>query len=433
MGDSTGQDWRPALKIYGICLFGLVLSNVDQAFFGFAIPGLIKEFKIGLESVGVVLSVSFVFAAFFTLFVGMMADMYGRRRVYIVCLILPAILVGLHAFVPDITTLTIIRALAFGLTSALVPIATTYTAEVAPDRYRGVLTGLLQVGFPLGWFIASLISAPILAAYGWRYIFLPAFLVVPMAVALAFVLPESGRFLAGKPKKDSARKIRTTPLGLSGHLSTLKDPIFKRRIVLCAILFFFHGGAYAGTAFYFPQFLTDSRGYSEQDAAALTGLSYFIGLIGYFSAAFVGEFFMTRRNTIAIWVSLGALAFTGFVWLADNRTSDLIWFGLMTIFFYGSAAVMWPLSAELFPTRVRATASAISNAGIMVGFAVYPVLVAWLVEIYGWQPAFTVVVVPSLIFAVFAVLGLENLKSGISLEEISRDEPSASSQNKTFV
>ncbi len=415
------------LKIYGICLFGLTLSNADQSLFGYAIPGLIREFEIGLDSVGLILSISFVFAALFSLFAGVVADLYGRRWVYVACLILPAFLVGLHTFVPDVTTLTILRALAFGLTATLVPISTTYVAEVAPDKYRGLLTGLLQAGFALGWFIASLVSVPILALYSWRYIFLPAFVVIPMAIALSFLLPESEKFLAKKNKKQERLKGPANMPAWNDHLTTLKDPVIRRRIVLCTLLFFFHGGAYAGSAFFLPQFLTDTRGYSEQDAVALTGLSYFIGLIGYLSSALIGEFVLTRRNTVAIWIALGTLGFIGFIWFADGRTSDLIWFGLMTIFFYGSAAVIWPLGAELFPTHVRATAAAVSGAGILFGFTLYPYVVSLLVEPLGWQMAFTIVVIPSLALAVVSVLGLENFKSGVALDELAREEKTQTS------
>jgi len=60
---------------------------------------------------------------------------------------------------------------------------------------------------------------------------------------------------------------------------------------------------------YFPTFFVEVHGYTEPEAAALVGLSYGIGAIGYVTAAIVGEFVLTRRDTIAVWVSLGAAAF----------------------------------------------------------------------------------------------------------------------------
>ena len=153
----------------------------------------------------------------------------------------------------------------------------------------------------------------------------------------------------------------------------------------------------------------------------ITGISYGIGALGYIAAAIVGEFFLTRRNTIALWMTTGILAFLGLMWLADTRATDIFWFAMMSMFFYGAAAVQMPLAAELFPTKVRATTAAVCGASVQLGFATFPVLVSQLIEPLGWRWAFTVVVVPSLTLAVVATLCLENLKSGMALEEISRD------------
>ena len=355
-------------------------------------------------------------AAGMMVLMGLAADHYGRSRVFTVCLILPAFLVGLHAFAPDILSLTMLRALAFGFTVSMIPLATTYTAEVSPARYRGLLAGLLQVGYPIGWFLASLITVPILAAYTWREIFLPAFLIIPVAVVVSLFLSESERFLVRRRNVESEDKLHW-----ADHVKTLTEPVFQRRVVLCATLLFLHGGAYAGTAFYFPTFLTEARGYSEEDAVGITGLSYGIGVLGYVAAAIVGEFFLTRRNTIALWMSIGMLAFLGLMWLGGTRATDIFWFAVMSVFFYGAVAVQLPLVAELFPTKARATAAAICGAAAQLGFATYPVFVAQLVEPLGWRWAFTVVVVPSLALAVAATLGLENARSGMTLEEISRE------------
>jgi dipeptide/tripeptide permease len=50
--------------------------------------------------------------------------------------------------------------------------------------------------------------------------------------------------------------------------------------------------------------------------------------------------------------------------------------------------------------------------GINMGFALYPVIVAHLVENNGWQMTFSLVVVPSLFIAGLATLFQPNLRSG---------------------
>jgi putative MFS transporter len=376
---------------------------------------MVNEFAVGIDVIGYVLAISFVCAAVFSLPIGIAADRYGRRKVFAVCMVVPAFLVGLTGLAPNIVSLTIVRAAAFTFTAALVPLATTYVVEVTPDKYRGLFAGLLQLGYPLGWFIASLASAPMLAEFGWRSIFLPAFLVVPFGLWLTRRLPESERFVA-------QQTAAAPSAGWLGHMAVLGEPILRRRIILVTTMMFFHAGAYAGLAFFLPTFLTQARGYAEADAAMATGLSYLIGVVGYLGAGIVGEFYMTRRNAVGVWLTIGLGSFLGFIWLADTPLANVLWFGLMTVFFFGVAVVQWPLGAELFPTRARATAAAITGAGVMLGFAFYPVFVSQLVPVYGWETSLTAVIAPSLVLAIISVMCLDNTRSGASLDAVARDD-----------
>ena len=87
------------------------------------------------------------------------------------------------------------------------------------------------------------------------------------------------------------------------------------------------------------------------------------------------------------------------------------------MFFYGTSAVLTTFVSELFPTNIRATAvGAVAGMGINIGFALYPLLVALLVESHGWQVTFTVIIVPSLFIAGLVTLFQPNLRSGIEIE-----------------
>src|SRR5687767_2963726 len=80
----------PGLVIFLTCLIGWSLSSMDQSLFGYAIPGIRQEFGAGIDDVGWVLSVSFVFSAVAAVVIGMCTDIYGRRRMFMVCLVLSA-------------------------------------------------------------------------------------------------------------------------------------------------------------------------------------------------------------------------------------------------------------------------------------------------------------------------------------------------------
>ena len=53
-------NWRALLnpyflQVFGICLFGWTLANMDQAFFGYAIPPIKLDFAIGDQEIGYIL------------------------------------------------------------------------------------------------------------------------------------------------------------------------------------------------------------------------------------------------------------------------------------------------------------------------------------------------------------------------------------------
>lgn len=409
-GLRTGERWL----ILACSLFAWTATNMDQSLFGYAVPDIAKEFGIGLESIGLILSISFGVAAVLVILAGLAADRYGRRWTLAALLSVSAVLVGAHAFVDSLASLTVVRALAFGLSAGLAPITAAYVAEASPDRIRGLMMGVLQCGYPLGWFIASLVATPVLAEGGWRNMFLIGFAVVPIAFLLAWRLPESGRFRAAA----STGGVKTAG-GLDTRLlRELFGPEFRRTTIAAIVMFLSFGCAYAGTAFYFPSFFMEVRGYSSADAAWLVGLSNGIAVIGYMSAAVVGEWFMTRRNTFVVWCALGAVALLALLWLPRERWHDVVLFALTTSFFYGTNAVLGSLITDIYPTRMRGTAYAVcGSAPLSIGFALYPSVVPLVVASSGWQPALTMLVVPMLIVSTVSALVLPNLASGRALAD----------------
>src|SRR6185437_249998 len=145
--------------------------------------------------------------------------------------------------------------------------------------------------------------------------------------------------------------------------------------LLGALVYILFGGAYGGSAFYFPAFFHAVRGYSESNSARIVGVGYGIGILGYLGAAAIGEFVATRRNTAAVLCVLGTVALVCLIWLPRSYHEDILAFSAVAIFFYGVAGVLQTLITELFPTHLRATGSALSaSAGLCIGFTLFPII-----------------------------------------------------------
>ncbi|MBU6212235.1 MAG: MFS transporter [Gammaproteobacteria bacterium] len=413
---TTGAS-RHWISVLIFSVFAWTMSNLDQSLFGYAIPGILGEFQVGLDVVGLILTVGFITASVMVIFAGLAADTWGRRWTLTALLALSALFVGLHGLVEDLAQLTWLRALAFGLAAGLAPITAAYVAESAPARHRGMLMGVLQCGYPLGWFLAAMLAAPLLETSGWRSIFFIGFAVVPIAFLIGWRLPESERFQQVAATRSSER-ASIIDWGLLREMFSID---YRRRSIASIALFFAFGCAYAGTAFFFPTYFMEVRGYSQSEAAQLVGLSNGIAIFGYLAAAYVGEYWLPRRDTFALWTLLGAAALVALMWLPQERWQDLALFGLTGAFFYGSNAVVGALLTDLFPTRMRTTAYAVcGSAPLSAGFALFPALVPLVVQSAGWQWSFTVMIAPLLVLAALAALALPRIASGSDIDAVNR-------------
>ena len=403
-----------------LCFFVMVMSTADQALFSYAIPGIIDEFGITLEQIGLLLTYSFVIASVVLLFTGTISDKIGRRKMFVFLLCSSAFFVGLHSISESFSILSICRMLGFAIAAGLYPITLTIVIEVAPSRLRGMFGGLLQISYPMGFFLASLIAAPLIGDYGWRSIFYPAFLVIPLALLIGLKLKEPEVFT--QLQKRNNDETKTLDKSFSYAISRIKELFSKTlisRTLICFFGTFFLSLAIGGITYFLPTFLVNDRGISQSLAAQISGLSYLIGAPGYIIASSVGEFITTRRNTVVLWAWLGSLAFVFTIWFAEGPLMLIFGFGLTVMFLFGTESVRMPLLGEIFPTHIRATATSIvGSIGVTFGWLIVPIVLTKLSPLIGWNMTWTLCAILPVLLSGFLFLALKNYPSGVDINKI---------------
>lgn len=385
---------------------------MDLALFGYALPLIRQEWGLSLGDLRYVLFFSFAIGGLVLVWLGTLTDRFGRKRMLIGSIFASSGAVALHGLAPGPFTLTFLRGLAVATGGLTYPVSGALVTEEAPARYRGLYAGMLQTGYPAGWFVAALLAAPLMEAYGWRPLFLVGLLSIPYAFIVKRWLKESSRFEGQTKRADhrgtSAQKIRT-----------ILAPPYRRLTLTLFVAQFTFVLAYAGSAILFPLYFEESRNFDLGSAVTLVGIGNGISIFGYALASWIGEYVLTRRTTVVIWTFAGATAFLWMIWGTDTYAESLVAFGVMSIFFYGAAAVKFAFVAELFPTRVRATGlSVASSLAVTLGTATGPVLVLTAVETWGWDIAFSLTVAVPLYLAGAAYLLLKPVPSGLEVEEI---------------
>lgn len=395
-------------KAFVICLVTYSFAQMDLALFGYAIPAIREEFDLTLPGVMTIVSSAFVLGGIMIVWLGLLTDRLGRRLMIQLSFVGSSLLVTLHSIVPNPATLAALRGSSIAVGGLSYPITGAIIAEEFPGRYRGFFLGLLQIGYPLGWAMASVLSAWILVDYGWRPLFLVGLVSIPFTLVIRRVIREPQRFT----------KVNQTPQSRA-KLADLLAPDIRSRAILLFCAQFLFVWAYAGSIFLFPSFLSEDRGLGRDAYSLLIGAGNAIGILGYILAAVVGEFVLTRRTTVVIWTWLGALTFQYLVWGTESYTQTLIAYGVMSMFFYGSAAVKFAYLAEVFPTRVRATAmAACGSLAVTLGSASGPIMVSIFVERLGWDIAYASVIGIPLVLAGVLYLYLRPVPSGLEVEEV---------------
>ena len=395
-------------RAFLICLAAYAFSQMDLALFGYAVPSMRQEFGVDLKVMGWVISGSFVLGGVLLVWLALLTDRLGRKRMLGLSIVSSSVFIVLHALAPNVLALALLRGLGIATGGLTYPVTGAIVVEEAPARLRGIFAGLLQTGYPLGWFLASLLAAPILAVYGWRPLFFVGLLSIPFIFVVQRYLRESTRF---RPPAPSER----------ASLGELFTPDMRRRTATLFCAQFMFVAAYGGTAILFPTYFVESRGFAIGSSAYLVGIGNLVGVLGYLLAAVVGEFVITRRTTVVLWTLLGALAFLWLVWGTEAYADSVLAFGVMAMFFYGTAAVKFAYVAEIFPTRLRATGLAFCGSlAVTLGTAVGPLTISYSVEHIGWDRAFSLFGALPLFVAGLLYLLLKPVPSGIDVDQASQ-------------
>jgi MFS transporter, AAHS family, 4-hydroxybenzoate transporter len=195
----------------------LFADGYDISVMSFAIPSLSKLWHVDAGHQGYVLTALLIGVLAGSPLLGGTGDRYGRKA---------AILLG--SVIYGVTTLAVIWQHGYWATmvlrfctgigiGGLMPNTIALNSELSPKRLRATLVVLMFIGGTLGAGTPGFIAAWMVPNFGWPVLFLVGG-AVPLLVAacLYFVLPESVKFLGGRPERRSellatARRMRTDP------------------------------------------------------------------------------------------------------------------------------------------------------------------------------------------------------------------------------
>ncbi|WP_108472493.1 MFS transporter [Rhodanobacter thiooxydans] len=176
---------------------GWTLDAFDYFLLTFVIVTVAKEFEVGTAQVTYALFLTLAARPLGALLFGRLADRFGRRPILMLDVVLFSLFEFATAFASSLTALLVLRFL-FGVAmGGEWGIGASLAMESIPAKARGAVSGLLQSGYPCGFFLAALANWLLVDHIGWRGLFVVGAIPALLVLYIRRKVPESAVWQEG--------------------------------------------------------------------------------------------------------------------------------------------------------------------------------------------------------------------------------------------
>lgn len=172
-------------------ILGWILDAFDFFVVIFLLDTLAANFHTGKAAIVYTLVLTLSMRPVGALLFGSLADRFGRKIPLILCVFFFSTITILSGFAPSYRAFLMLRGL-YGIgMGGYWGIGASYAMESTPVRWRGVLSGVMQSGYPLGYLLAAVAMQAIVPLFGWRAMFLAGSGIAALTIILTALAPES--------------------------------------------------------------------------------------------------------------------------------------------------------------------------------------------------------------------------------------------------
>jgi SHS family lactate transporter-like MFS transporter len=318
---------------------GWALDAFDFFLLVFVLKDIAAEFHTDISNVTIAILLTLAMRPIGAFIFGRAADRWGRRPTLMINILMYSVLEFASGFAPSLTVFIILRALYGVAMGGEWGVGASLTMESVPPHARGFVSGLLQSGYPTGYFMASIVYGALFQYIGWRGMFMVGVLPALLVLYIRRTVPESPSW-----SKETAADRGSTLAVLKSHWRLGIYAV----VLMTAFNFFSHG-----TQDLYPTFLEVEHKLTPH-VVGIIAVVYNIGAIcgGILFGTLSERFGRRRCIVIAALLSLPVIPLWAFsdspVWLAAGAF-------LMQFTVQGAWGVVPVHLNELSPANARAT------------------------------------------------------------------------------
>lgn len=370
---------------------GLVWASdaMEVLIIGFVLPAIIVVWGLSPGQAGLVGA-----ATFAGMFVGawgwgVAADRIGRRRVFLITVLLDAVFGLASALSPNLWVLIVLRFLTGTAIGGTLPVDYAVMAEFLPARARGRFLVYLESFWAVGTIVVALLAwaiIPALPEQGWRWLLAASALPGLLGYWLRVSVPESPRYLLVQGREAEARAVlasvaRANGVALqldglaaappAGPRPSIWGGGLARRTALLSLVWFALALGYYGIFTWLPSIFV-RQGFDFVRSYGYLVLLAVAQLPGYALAAYLVDQ-IGRRNTLALFLVGGAAG--SYLFVAAGEPWQIVASGMLLSFaLLGAWGALYTITPELYPTEVRATGMGWASAMARVAGIIAPTL-----------------------------------------------------------
>lgn len=362
---------------------GWMLDSMDIMIYAMVLAHLMKHFGMSKATGGLLSSLTLFASAIGGIMFGMIADRIGRVKALMGSILIYSIFTGACGFAGSIVQLAIFRVfLGLGMGGEWATGA-ALVAETWPAVHRGKALGFMQSSWAVGYALAAAISALVLPLFGWRGVFFAGFLPALLTLWIRRRVEEPEIWQkASREQSDKKNK--------AGIAEIFRRPYLKRTIITTTLntgtMF-----AWWGLFTWIPAYLglpAKEGGMGLDIVKTSTWIIVMqVGMwLGYVSFGFICDK-IGRKITYIIFLFTAALLVMIYSGIRGNIML-LIFSPFLAFFGTGYFSGFGAITAEIFPTRIRASAQGFTyNIGRGVS-ALAPFTIGALAKTYGLRLSF---------------------------------------------
>ncbi|KFN89001.1 MFS transporter [Tetragenococcus muriaticus] len=334
---------------------GIALENMDIMFLSFSLSSIIATFGLSGTQAGLIATVTNLGMLIGGIFFGIIADKYGRVKVFSQTVLLFSLASLLMFFASNIYLVYIFRFLAgigaggeYGACMSLI-------SESFSKKQLGRASSIAGIGAQVGAMLAAVLASLVIAVLGWRMLYVIGVLPVLMVLFIRRGLKEPEAFAK---RQDTEKKTRLTDLFAGSKMSWQTTGLTLMVTVQIA--------GYFGLMNWLPSIMQERLGLSVADSS-LWMVSTILGMC--FGMLTFGSIMdkLGPRTSFSIFLIFSSLAVYLLV-LAVDQVTLILAAVVVGYFINGMYGGYGAVISSLYPIQIRATANNfIMNAGRAIG------------------------------------------------------------------